>query len=272
MSFVPSSLIIGDPDATHMGFILHGVLGSKQNWRSFAAGLQKRLPDWCLVLTDTRHHGGSRPAPPPDTIEQCAVDLRVLTRRLGREPTAVIGHSLGGKIALDYARLYSSTLQQVWSLDSPPASMPDAHSSSEVVTLLSALASVPLPLKRREDVVPLLKSRGISDGIARWTTTSMSREQDGYRFALDLDEIHALVVDYASRDVWPFLEQSREALDIHLVIAEQSERYTASMRERARGLPGETRVKTHLLPNAGHWLHTDNPQGLTELLVEHLRA
>jgi pimeloyl-ACP methyl ester carboxylesterase len=54
------------------------------------------------------------------------------------------------------------------------------------------------------------------------------------------------------------------------VVAERSDRWTPELRARARALPPSARVTYHELPNAGHWVHVDNPDGLLALLRQHL--
>jgi len=273
LSFVPYHSFVGEITAPRLAFVLHGVLGSSQNWRSFTKRLSAELPEWCFVLVDTRHHGRSRPAPPPDTLEQCAIDLRALASELGREPNVVIGHSLGGKIALDYTRLFSAKLDQVWSLDSSPGASPGAmESDHEVVRVLRTLRGIPLPLQRREDVVPALMAAGLSKPLASWMTTSTERTADGYRWTLELDPIERLLENYFERDLWPVLERVPSRTQIHMVVAERSDRLSPSMRERARALEPAGRVQTHLVPDAGHWLHVDNPDFLRDLLVSRLGA
>jgi pimeloyl-ACP methyl ester carboxylesterase len=102
-------------------------------------------------------------------------------------------------------------------------------------------------------------------------TTNLERTTDGYRWSFELDRIRALLVDYAARDLWPYLEQrSQERLDLRVVVAERSERLDAPVRERLAQLERAGRLRYHLLPDAGHWLHVDNPEGLLDLLSDAL--
>jgi pimeloyl-ACP methyl ester carboxylesterase len=162
-------------------------------------------------------------------------------------------------------------LEQVWVLDSNPGPQ-QSEMDSEIRRVVQALERVQMPLKRRADVVPLLRREGLSIGIANWMTTNLERtEQGDYRWAFDLDRIKELLIDYAATDLWPYLQQRDQTrLDLHVVVAERSERLDAPLRERLRRLESEQRLRYHLLENAGHWLHVDNPDGLLALLAADL--
>ena len=54
---------------------------------------------------------------------------------------------------------------------------------------------------------------------------------------------------------------------IHLVRAANSDRWTDDIKEK---LKEQQNSKIHVLPNAGHWLHVDNPQGLIHILQRYL--
>jgi pimeloyl-ACP methyl ester carboxylesterase len=181
----------------------------------------------------------------------------------------VIGHSFGGKVALSYAERAPASLAQVWVLDS----FPGAHTPSddhEVVRVLAALAKVPKVHSAREGFVDGLLEQGLSPAIAHWLSQNLVREGKHYRLRLDLSAIGELLDDYLELDLWSVLEEPPGSLEMHLVIAERSRRLDAAARAHLGELARHARVFRHTLPNAGHWLHVDNPDGLLELLARTL--
>ncbi len=291
---IPAHFFVGPETAPHLAFVMHGVLGSGHNLRSMAKKLSDARPDYRFVLIDLRYHGKSVGAPPPHHLEACADDLIDLAQHLGRAPRAVIGHSLGGKVALAYAKrqesplsgyrtstpLTQGALAQVWTLDSDPGAQ-QPGSNHQVYQVVRALITHPGPFAARDDAVAAIVSTGLSTGLAHWLATSMDRKPDGYHFRFEMDHIVELLKDYFSLDYWPYLEHIAERglsapVSYELLVAENSDRWSGSMKERAATLhaePGDPRhgrIRVHHLPDAGHWVHVDNPQGLHQILVDHL--
>jgi pimeloyl-ACP methyl ester carboxylesterase len=271
MSFVPHQRMIAPSGASKLAFVLHGALGSGQNFNRFIQKLAEARPEYRYALVDLRHHGHSTGAPPPNTLASCAGDLVALAGALGAPPDVLIGHSFGGKVALEFARQgLSSALEQVWVLDSLPGVnlTPD---DSEITRVIAAVRAVPMPAESRRAVVEhLTQQSGLSSGLAEWMTTNLKREGDRYVWLFDADAIEALMQDYFRVDLWGFLESARERPEIQLVVAERSDRWTPALRQRARQLPASTRVVYRELPDSGHWVHVDNPEGLLAMLREFL--
>src|SRR5262249_21814736 len=106
---------------TQWMLVLHGIFGTGSNLRTFAKRLAEASPDWGFVLVDLRMHGASHGAPPPHTVHAAALDLLDLERQLGdRAVAAVMGHSLGGRVALAYLGIRSTPLDVAFILDSSP--------------------------------------------------------------------------------------------------------------------------------------------------------
>jgi pimeloyl-ACP methyl ester carboxylesterase len=275
MTFVPHYRLIEPKGADKLAFVLHGALGSGQNFSRFIQKLAEQRPAYRYALVDLRHHGQSTGAPPPNTLAACAGDLVALGRALGKAPDVLIGHSFGGKVVLEYARVAAaqpgaSELTQAWVLDAVPGAQA-SNEGSEIRRVIAAVRAVPVPAASRRDVVQhLTEVSGLSSGLAEWMTTNSRRDGDGYRWTFNLDAIEELMADYFRVDLWGYLGEPRERPDLHLVVAERSDRWTPELRARGRALPPSTRVTYHDLERSGHWVHVDNPEGLLALLREHL--
>jgi pimeloyl-ACP methyl ester carboxylesterase len=276
MNFMLAHRVVEAAGARRLAFVLHGALGSGQNFSRFIHKLSERRPEFRYVLCDLRHHGQSSGAPGPNTLAACAGDLRALGEHLGGAPEVLIGHSFGGKVALEYARQQeassaSSSLGQVWALDSVPGPQPGGEEDSEVAAVIRAVRAVPMPAQSRRDVVShLVTEARLSSGLAEWMATNLKRQGESYIWTFDLGAIEELMRDYFRVDLWGLLAQARERPEIELVVAERSDRWTPELRERARSLPEASHVHYHELVNSGHWVHVDNPTGLIEIMAARL--
>ena len=269
MSFVPhhEEVVADGATPTRLAYVLHGIYGSGRNWRSFAKALVKERPDWRLALVDLRNHGRSQGAPPPQTLAECAADLARLAERTG-PPETVVGHSFGGKVALVYARDHGAALRRLWILDSPPgeagAAAPD---DSEAGRVLKTLDECPGPFERRSDAIDALVDRGVAKGIAQWLATNLvPAGGGGFRWIFDAARLREMLRDYWAVDGWSFLEAPPSGLRVDLVRAGRSDRWSPEALDRLARLGTSGAATVHLLPNAAHWLHVDDPVGLRRML------
>lgn len=264
MSFVPQFDVVTAKGAApdQVAFVLHGILGSGRNWRTVARRLTQRRPNTAFVTIDLRNHGSSDGAPGPHTLATTAEDLCAVAELTGY-PSTVIGHSFGGKVALAYAAMRPDRLAQVWVLDSRAGAQPP-DPDNDVLQVLAALRQVPLPLTDRERLVTLMTQAGFSTMLAHWMTTNLRRTDGGFIWAFDLDAVEQMIADYWRRDLWAVLRDPPCAIDV--VRAGRSDRWPAEVVRRFAREAGRD-VRMHVLPEAGHWLHVDDPEGLLELLA-----
>lgn len=270
MSFVPAYTVVGEAGAPKLALLLHGALGSGSNLRSLAVKLAKQRAEYRFCLVDLRHHGQSQGAPRPNTLDACAGDLAVLLAQLAQEPEVIAGHSFGGKTALMFARLFPDRVRQYWILDSNPGTQP-ASAGSEVIRVIQAVRHTTTPAADRGSVVAELVGQGLSSGTANWLATNLERSAEGFVWRFNLDAIHELMLDYFRVDLWSVLESGASRTDYRVVVAERSDRWAPENRARLEQLASDSpNAHLHVVPNAGHWLHVDNPAFLLELMGQKL--
>ena len=244
-------------------WLLHGILGSGRNWRSFARRMQSKRPDLQVVLVDLRAHGDSGHMSPPHTLSACVQDIVSLADLLGY-PDVLCGHSFGGKVALLAGAAADGAIAQAWSLDSPPGLGPTVP--GEIDAVISALRRFEMPVQRREEVRDGLVSLGFSDMLANWMTTNLVRRPPatGLFWRFDLDAIEALLQSYFETDVWPVLEGSALPFARRVLRAARSSRFSREDTVRLDAASHSSNVSSEVLADAGHWLHVDNPAGLLQ--------
>jgi esterase len=270
VTFVPAHTFVGEASAPKLALVLHGALGSGNNLRSLATKLAKQRPEYRFCLVDLRHHGESQGAPPPNTLAACAGDLNDLVQQLGQEPDVIAGHSFGGKTALMFASLFPGRVKQLWILDSNPGSQ-EPTAANEVIRVIAAVRTTTTPAADRNLVIAELTAQGLSSGTANWLATNLVRQAEGFVWRFNLDAIYELMLDYFRVDLWPALESGAGDSDYRVVVAERSDRWAPENRARLQALVEASRTaRLHVVPNAGHWLHVDNPAFLLELMAADL--
>lgn len=246
---------------------LHGIFGAGRNWRSVAARLTAARPAWAGLLADLRLHGGSRQAAPPHTLKACADDLEATVEAGAPAPGVLLGHSFGGKVALEVARRGPEGLAQVWVVDVSPSA---GERGGSATRMLEALRRRPGPFEDRDGAVRALGREGFPERVGRWMATNLAEADDGLRWALDLDGLEALLDDFFRTDLWAVVERPPPGLEVHLVRAEGSEAVPeeAAARVAAAG-ERHGRAELHRL-EGDHWLNVSNPDGVLELLQRRL--
>ncbi|XP_023759325.1 uncharacterized protein LOC111907751 isoform X2 [Lactuca sativa] len=233
--------------------LLHGILGSRKNWGTFARRLAQEFPNWQLG------------------------HLRVI-------PRVIIGHSFGGKVALSMVEQAAKPLARpvrVWVLDATPGKVRagrdgDDH-PAELITFLSAL---PNQVTSKREVISGLVREGFSNDVAQWVVTNLRKtnpsdsSSTAYSWTFDLDGIAQMYQSYEETNLWEVVEDVPRGVHINFLKAERSlHRWALGdlqrihvAEEQAAEEGGTAGVEMHVLEDAGHWVHADNPDGLFRIL------
>ncbi|PSS15908.1 hypothetical protein CEY00_Acc13401 [Actinidia chinensis var. chinensis] len=273
-------------------FVLHGLLGSARNWRSFSRNLASYLSnsfpssDWRMVLVDLRNHGRSAEKiesfSPPHDMASAAKDLADLINTQGWAwPDVILGHSMGGKVALQFTEScargdYGESAQlpkQLWVLDSVPGIV-KAESGGEVEKVLLTLQNLTTPIPSRKWLVDYMIQRGLSKSLSEWIGSNLKRTEHGtWTWAFNLEAAVQMFNSFWESDYCPFVENPPKEMETHILRAENSDRWDPDMIQKLESLASrrvyesDGKLFVHVLPNAGHWVHVDNPKGLLEIVA-----
>jgi esterase len=252
-------------EPTRVVAFLHGILGTGGNLRGLAQAFVQADPTLGALLIDLRLHGKSRGFAPPHDVAACARDLLALESTLALPIVGVVAHSFGGKVALAY-HAQRPRLERVVLLDSDPGRRPDRVGSEQTMAVIAMLERLPKLYPKREDFVELVHGEGHSRAIADWLAMNLERTPEGLAFRVDLAGIRALLDSYFASDLWPVLEGSSARIDV--VIGGRSRVWDEAHLARINQLASEQpeRVFAHVLAEAGHWVHAEDPHGLRRAL------
>lgn len=253
-------------------WVLHGILGSKQNWTRFSQRLHEAHPELLIRAFDLRCHGDSEGFSAPHTVRGCAQDLITEAALLGA-PDVLIGHSFGGKVALAYGAKVAAQgapLKALWTLDSPLEASP-RPGHGEVAQVIETCARLPMPQPSRRALSQALTHQGLSLGIAQWMTTNLKPSpQGGFEWRFDITGIQELMRDYWRLDAWALLGVISQRTRLYLLRAEHGMRWSEASAERLAQVAPH--ANSPVLSNSGHWVHIDQPEALLELISASLKA
>lgn len=266
-----------------------------RNLRSAATDLCRQAAaesgvGWRAVLLDLRNHGKSAALGlhPPHTLAAAARDVIYLFKQvLGGAPDVLVGHSLGGKTALEVVRQLAlagappvGQPRQVWVLDARPTAVHTIDQpTQEVLDVLQAVEGVPLPLASRKALYAGLEEKGMSVGLQQWLGSSLREERPGELvWTFNVHGAQRMFDDYLRLDYSSLLRAPPAGVNLHILRAMRSGRWDhdtlAVVRQAvaATAQPAAVRGRTwfHELADAGHWVHAENPKGMIKFMLPSL--
>lgn len=238
--------------------IMHGVFGSLDNWQTLA----KRLAEhYNVFLIDLRNHGRS-PHSDEFDYDAMAADVLELVDDLQLPTPAIMGHSMGGKVAMNYALKYPTRITKLIVVDIAPKAYPPHHDE-----IIDALQSVDLStVTSRGEVDAQLAKTIPEEDIRLFLMKNLYRQEDGtfgWRLNLEaIDKNYGEIAAAITSDV-PFKKST-------LFIKGGRSGYIKP--EDVYGSIEHlfTLVEIETIPEAGHWVHAQAPDKVYELVTNFL--
>ncbi len=243
--------IHGDPSSLPPIVLLHGVLGFSANWGKIWPHFSSKRQ---VLVFDQRGHGRSPKPPTGYSPGEYSKDLLNLLNEIGWQKVHLVGHSMGGRVAIHFAHDYSERLVSLVLEDSGAEARPD-----RIQWIKGLLNGVPTPFPNREAAKHFFDKKYAGEPML-----------GGF--------LHAnLVADTSGQMDWRFYKpgmietietgRANAAMEIYcnlktptlLIRGENSVEFTkdeADRMIRCRKYP--TVFET--IRAAGHWVHADQPQ------------
>jgi len=241
--------------------LMHGLFGSAANLGALARHLQGA---YRTISLDLRNHGKS-PWHRSMSYPEMAADVIDLLDRLQLARASLVGHSMGGKVAMQVALQHPQRVSAVVVGDISPASYPPRHAA--VLQGLEAVART-RPATRAE-AEKLLAESVLDAGTRSFLLKSLRREGDNrFDWAFNLE---AIARGYANLmravEGTPF---DGPALFIKGALSDYLQKD-----HRAKVLELFPAAELKVIPGAGHWLHADKPalfNGIVSRFLERHQA
>jgi esterase len=237
--------------------ILHGLLGSLDNWMPIAQILAAHFH---VHLLDLRNHGQS-PHADEFNYDLMAADVRQFVDEHGLGSTHLLGHSMGAKVAMRFAQLYPESVRKLVVVDMSPRAYPPRYE-----TLLDAMHAVDLSqFQRREQVDEALRAAIADSSVRQFILKNLGRDTLGALvWKPNLASIRA---NYAQvRKELPATSSECPALFIR---GGKSDYIRNEDLPLIRALFPQSVVEE--IGGAGHWVNADAPEELANRLTHFLR-
>lgn len=230
--------------------VLHGLLGSLDNWQP----VSRRLADAFTVFAlDLRNHGHS-PHSAEMSLETLAGDVEEFARDHGLGRVHLLGHSFGGRVAMHLALHRPEAVESLVVADISPGA-PDPARAASMRALLAALRALDVRRARAREELDAALAKDVPDATVRqFLLKNLARDPSGgFRWKVNLDAFWAnydrLAVGVAADA--PCL---RPALFLR---GERSDFVLPEDEPLIRRL--FPRAEIHTVPGAGHWLQAEQP-------------
>lgn len=258
------SNIVGDPAAPHRVVFLHGLFGRGRNLQRLAQGL---LPEAHSMLIDLPNHGASAWTERFDYLAYAdAVADHLRDDFAAAGPVDVVGHSMGGKVAMVLALRYPELVRRLTVIDISPVASGSVR--GEFAHLLDSLAALDLSeVQHRSDADHSLAAAIPQPGVRGFLLQNLRMGANGFTW-----EPNLRLLRNSLTEVMGFVDTG-DATFTRPVLWIKGARSAYIRDEDApamRALFPLTRRVT--IRDAGHWVHSEKPEEVVAMLRTFLLA
>ncbi|EDY83362.1 hydrolase, alpha/beta fold family, putative [Verrucomicrobiia bacterium DG1235] len=237
--------------------VMHGLLGSSRNWQAVARVMAERYHVFCL---DLRNHGSS-PWEAPHTYEAMMEDVLAWMDEYVDGRPVLVGHSMGGKLAMKIACEYPKAIRKLVVVDIQPHLYPKNHDND-----FAGMKAVDLDsLESRTDAETQLEPHVASWSMRKFLLTNLIKDEESGRFRWQVN-LDAIIADRHDIEGSPLAAGDRYEGDALFIMGGRSRYFVREevplLREHfpASGL--------EVIPESGHNPHFECRERFVEILAE----
>lgn len=238
--------------------VLHGLFGLADNWQTFAK--QMAESGFAVYALDLRNHGSS-PHTDEFNYRLMASDVMQFMQEQQLNSASVLGHSMGGKTAMQFALSYPDMTDKLIVVDIAPRYYPPHHQ-----TILKALNAVDLDTVNTRSEADKILAGYIDDlGTRQFLLKNLFWKGDKLCWRFNLHSLNNHI-----ESVGEEIEADTTADMPSLFIKGEKSNYIQQddYQDILRLFPHASFATA---PSAGHWVHADNPQWIFETVKNFLQ-
>ncbi len=239
--------------------VLHGLFGSARNWTAIARTLAGTHRVFAL---DLRNHGAS-PRAASMTYEEMAGDVADFIVARGLEAPVVLGHSMGGKVAMRLALGDPGLVGALVVVDIAPVAY-----GHDMLDYVAAMEMLDLSgTHRRAELEDELAGKVADPGITAFLMTNLERVNGSFHWRINLTAISAGMSGILTFEAPEGASYGGPAL---FVAGANSSYIRDEHRPRIQALFPKARIVT--IKDAAHWIHADRPEAFLKTVKAFLGA
>lgn len=238
--------------------LIHGLFGSLENLGALARNLSQQF---CVYSLDLPNHGRS-PHTDSTSLPLLAESIEAFMDELGLEKVNILGHSLGGKTAMELAMRNPERINKLVVLDIAPVQY-SAHHEDVFAALL---AIKPQELKNRQQAEAVFKQYLTEPALISFLMKNLQRDQQGnFSWRINLPVLHRdynkmLMGNSAGKFAGPLMFIKGEFSDYI------QEAHRPEIQKRF------SNVHLKVVGGTAHWLHAEKPLLVSNIALRFLKA
>jgi len=239
--------------------LIHGLFGSLENLNMVAKSLSQH---YCVTSIDVRNHGSSFHQQDMD-YQVLAQDVINLLDMLSIEHCHILGHSMGGKIAMKIALSFPQRVNKLIVADIAPVKYPAHH-----LTIIEGLQAIDFSqVHKRKDADLQLAKYVTESGIRQFLLRNIAlNEQGEFQFKCNL---HYIEQGYQQIMQTITGQTEQQFSGETLFIKGGNSDYILPEHQSAISLLFP-RAKAKIIQGAGHWLHAEKPAAFNKIVENFL--
>ena len=237
--------------------ILHGLYGSSDNWITISNKLSK---NYKVIVPDLRNHGQS-PHDDEMDFKSMTEDISELLKKLSVKECILMGHSMGGKLAMHFAMKYMEMIQKLIVVDVAPKSYMKGYSKhfefhKNMVNIMSKINVG--EISTRSEIENELLKHEISERTVKFLLKNLKKNKNsGFQWKINVPVIH--------RNLYKLIDGTNEEEDfignfkfINPALFIKGEKSDYILEEDISLIKNMfSNVTVQRIQDAGHWVHAE---------------
>ena len=249
--------------------ILHGLYGSSDNWISIARKLEDRFT---VYIPDLRNHGKS-PHTSTHTYQDMVDDLYKFFINNHIQKATILGHSMGGKLAMMFASEYPELITGLIVADIAPKNYNAENKPFKTVLqhelILGLMEELNLvAVTSRKEIDYFLSEKLKNSTLRQFLIKNIHRDKEGYfEWKINVPVLKHALNSITSEVNSDWFADRRPILNypVTFIRGLSSDYITDQDIPLIKDIYPEARVID--IPNAGHWLHAEQPGKFVEAVL-----